>query len=384
MNKGSPNTLPEIISAHQTMNGGIGIQTGLQSFLCTSGDIHLWFLTAMSRLRTLPPRTHHKVSPPLLLLLSLMGISTLAQGASTSPSKALRNFEEGNYSTARKEYEALALEKPRDTRLHYNAGTAAYKEKNFESATSNFKAATLSEDIDLQQNAFYNLGNSLFKKGEAEPDPKVRAENWQDAIKSYETALKIRKLDPDAEHNLNFVRKKLEDLNKEQNKEDQNKEDKENKDDQQEKKDDQKQDQSKQDQKDQNKDQQKENQDNKEQNKDSEQNQKNKEDNESEKKDSKKDQANDKKDSQQPQEQKDPAQQPKDQQNQQEKKSDPNSQKQQQDGSKDAKSDPTHAVQQGQMSPEQAQQLLDAAKSEERALIFQAPKRNSRRIVKDW
>lgn len=333
-----------------------------------------------------PKPTSGAATATLALALCLLASSShhaIAQGAA---SKALKHYQQGNYGTALKEFEALSRENPKDSRLLYNAGTAAYRNHNFESATENFRAATLAEDIALQQNAYYNLGNSLFQLGEQQPDPKDRAKNWELAIKQYETALKLKTEDPDAKHNLEFLRKKLEEL--------------------------------KQQQKDQNKDQQDEKDQDKDQNKDEKKDQQNK--------DQKDQQKQDKNQDQKKQDQKDPSKKDQDQKDQQEPQEDSKDQKQdqqskpqddpqkeQKDGQKDPKkseddkkkddaskgskagekkpNDPqdqqgndAQAIPKGQMSQEQAQKLLDSSKSDEKALIFQAPRKSSARIFKDW
>jgi len=333
-----------------------------------------------------PKASSGATATTLALILCLLAFSShhaIAQGAA---SKALKHYQQGNYGTALKEFEALSRENPKDSRLLYNAGTAAYRNHNFESATENFRAATLAEDIALQQNAYYNLGNSLFQLGEQQADPKDRAKNWELAIKQYETALKLKNEDADAKHNLEFLRKKLEEL--------------------------------KQQQKDQNKDQQDEKDQDKDQNKDEKKDQQNK--------DQKDQQKQDKNQDQKKQDQKDPSKKDQDQKDQQEPQEDSKDQKQdqqskpqddpqkeQKDGQKDPQkseddkkkddaskgskagekkpNDPqdqqgndAQAIPKGQMSQEQAQKLLDSSKSDEKALIFQAPRKSSARIFKDW
>ena len=179
----------------------------------------------------------------LVLVWLLAGAGTTASAATAS--KALRHYEQGNYSTARKEYEALARENPKDARLHYNAGAAAYREKNYENAAASFEAALTAEELGLQEKAYYNLGNARYQMGENEQEPQEKAKNWELAVKQYETALKLKPDDLEAKSNLDFVRKRIEELKaeqKDQDKQDQKKQDEEKKDEKkdQDKKDDQK------------------------------------------------------------------------------------------------------------------------------------------------
>ena len=58
-----------------------------------------------------------------------------------------------------------------DLRLVFNAGDAAYRATNFDLAQNLFQQVTLSPDLKLQQQAFYNLGNMQYQKGEQKFEP---------------------------------------------------------------------------------------------------------------------------------------------------------------------------------------------------------------------
>jgi len=145
--------------------------------------------------------------------------------------------------------------------LRYNDGVKAYRSNDFATATSSFEQALAASDRLLQQRAYYNLGNASYRQGEAE---QAQAQPlWQRAIKSYESALALDPKDADAKFNLDFVKKKLEELEKKQQeqqqqdkKQDQKKEDKQQQDQQQQQQDQQKQDQQQQQQDQKSKDQQ--------------------------------------------------------------------------------------------------------------------------------
>jgi Ca-activated chloride channel family protein len=144
----------------------------------------------------------------LLALLILSGV------ASASPSSALREYKSGNYTNALQEFERLAQVNTNDLRLVFNAGTAAYRATNFDTALNAFQAATLSPDLKLQQQAHYNLGNTLYRLGELKFEPDTEGltaleESWQRAIKSYEHAAQLNTNDTDVAYNLAFVKKQL-------------------------------------------------------------------------------------------------------------------------------------------------------------------------------
>ncbi|HAW01033.1 MAG TPA: primosomal protein, partial [Verrucomicrobiales bacterium] len=80
-----------------------------------------------------------------------------------SPRKAAEHMKLGQYDDAMRVYADLASRKPDDSRYLYNAGVAAYKAQKFQEAQEYFDASSLSSDLGLQQQSFYNRGNALYK-----------------------------------------------------------------------------------------------------------------------------------------------------------------------------------------------------------------------------
>src|SRR5262249_8797857 len=70
-----------------------------------------------------------------LLVLALLTFPNAALGSTAS---ALREYKSGNYDESLKEYEKLLQKKNNDPRLHFNAGTAAYRNQQFEEAAKQF------------------------------------------------------------------------------------------------------------------------------------------------------------------------------------------------------------------------------------------------------
>jgi Ca-activated chloride channel homolog len=271
-----------------------------------------------------------------------------ASSASASVSDAQKNFERGRYDKARAGFEQLAKKRPDDARLRFNAGAAAFNDQDYESALRHFSAGLSAPDVQLQQRSYYNLGNTQFRLGERAKGPKEKQQAWEQAIRDYENALKLNEKDADSQFNRDVVKQKLEELKQQQQQQQQNK-DQQNKDDQQ-KNEEQKQQQEKQDQ----------------------QNKEQKDQQSGEKKDeqSKKDQ----------------------QQGEKKDQEDPSAKQQQaQDQRGEQPDKASQAAQYGrvmQMTPQQAMQLLEAQKSDEKAMIFvpQNVRTNKpqNRVFKDW
>lgn len=167
----------------------------------------------------------------ILLLLAL------PVNAWSGSSDALREYQTGKYQDALKEYQKLLERKSDDPRLHFNTGAAAYQSKQLEEAARQFNDALASPDLELQQRAYYNLGNTLYRLGEKISEPEKKQQAWENSIKQYESALKLNQQDPDAKFNHEFVKKQLEELKKQQsqsqknsdkNKQDQNQQQQQN------------------------------------------------------------------------------------------------------------------------------------------------------------
>ena len=130
---------------------------------------------------------------------------------------AQRHFQEKRYENALKIYRRLAREKPDIPRFAYNAGAAAYKAKQMEEAKQQFANASLSpENLELQQKAHYNLGNTLFRTGEADDNPEQKIAHWKQSIQSYQHAISLDETDQNAQENLDFVKHRLEELQQQQ------------------------------------------------------------------------------------------------------------------------------------------------------------------------
>jgi Ca-activated chloride channel family protein len=106
--------------------------------------------------------------------------------------------------------------------VEYNAGTSAYRAGQFPQATQSFqksiKVAPASDAKRLsdQQDAYYNLGNALYRAGQQfeKSAPQEAIQKWTEAVKAYDTALQLRADDADSKYNRDFVNRKIDELRK--------------------------------------------------------------------------------------------------------------------------------------------------------------------------
>jgi Ca-activated chloride channel homolog len=317
-------------------------------------------LPAAAKKRTASAKTSETPKVAVAVMLLLMFVAS----AEASPARALRDYKNGNYKDAKNEYERLLEKKPDDAKLSYNAGAAAYRAGEYDTAVKAFSNATKAPELDLQALAYYNLGNANYRLGSGQPTPDKKMALWHQAVQNFESAMKLNPQDADAKYNHDVVKKQLEELKKQQQ--------------QQEK-------QEKNDNKDQNKDdkQKQEQEDNKDR-KQEDQEQKKSDESKSgddKKEDQQKDPQQKQQEPQQPDKQ-DPQDKPEAKNQNGQDEAEQNKEEQQREAEQEAR-----AAQLGQMTPKQAERMLDAQKTEEKALIYRQydeRKKSRNRIIKDW
>jgi Ca-activated chloride channel homolog len=288
-------------------------------------------------------------------LLLLFFLPNALMGASAS--RALKDYTSGKYQRAFHQFQDLLAKKPNDPRLNFNAGDAAFQAGLYDYALRHFNSSLATEDLKLQQRGFYNLGNTHFRMGEEEKDQAKIKSNWEEALTSYESALKLDPNDADAKYNLELVKKKLEELKQQQQQQQQ--QNKDNQDQQKDKSDDQK-------------DQQQQQQQNK-QDQQKQEEQKKREEQKKQQEQQQQQQQQEQQQSKKPDEKKDESQQQQPQPGNEDK-------KEEQEGQE------ANPVKRIQMTPQQAIRLLEAAKNDERTMIFIPPMKTNRtdRAFKDW
>lgn len=133
--------------------------------------------------------------------------------------------------------------------INFNLGNVSYKLTKYEEALKHFHKTLLSEDLDLQEKAYYNLGNTQYKVGLGFEQNNIdkAIEMLEKALDYYQSAMKLNKGNQDAKYNYDFVKKELDRLKREKEEQpqdqDQDQEQEQDKQDKEDKKDKQDQDQ---------------------------------------------------------------------------------------------------------------------------------------------
>lgn len=162
------------------------------------------------RLRSFVPRA---VEPKkaLAVAATLLLLANISLGSAPG----LDAYRQDKFSEAYQEFDKTLKEHPQThaaEEIEFDAGAAAYKMKDFGKALNSFSQALLSPDASLQSRSHYNLGNTLYQRGDAQKKDAEKMKDWTNALQHYEESLKITPDNKEAKENLEYVKKKIEEL----------------------------------------------------------------------------------------------------------------------------------------------------------------------------
>lgn len=206
----------------------------------------------LGRRRSVPATARKQVAAAVLTLLLSSGLN-----ATEGFKNGYKAFEAGDYQTALELYEGALAEKITDkdrSRLQMGAGATAYKLGDFERAAAAYGEALTHRNRSLREQAHYNLGNTLYQRGEtalqaieqpANPDQPqslssssesldATIQQWESAIEHFESTLSLNDRNARATHNMEVVKKKLEELKQQQKEQEEQEKEEEQKEEEQE------------------------------------------------------------------------------------------------------------------------------------------------------
>ena len=138
-----------------------------------------------------------------LFVLALLGALVVACGkpsiaAETLNRQANQHFKAGDFAGAVDLYLRAQVMRPDLPALSYNAGNALSRQGDAQRAIEQEQQAAASNDPDLQDRAFYSIGND-----------EVQSNQLAAAIDAYKSALRANPNDKDAKYNLEVVERQL-------------------------------------------------------------------------------------------------------------------------------------------------------------------------------
>ncbi|MBI3317146.1 MAG: VWA domain-containing protein [Candidatus Omnitrophica bacterium] len=161
-------------------------------------QIFLAFALIFLILESFVPSRRKMPVPPAVLLLFLITNSGFLDSPKSLTDKGNKDYKEKKYQSALKDYREAQVKKPEDPTIRYNLANALYQTESYQEAKTELeKSIAQAKDPKLKAQAYYNYGNTQYRLG-----------NFDEAIEAYEKALEIDSKDVDAKYNLEFLQKK--------------------------------------------------------------------------------------------------------------------------------------------------------------------------------
>jgi Ca-activated chloride channel homolog len=101
---------------------------------------------------------------------------------------------------------------PVKDKMQFDAGTAAYKMRDYNKALEAFSGSLLSRDKGLQENSHFNIGRTLEERADMAKANEEALKDLVDAQSHYESVLQLDPSNEAAKSNLEMVKKKIERL----------------------------------------------------------------------------------------------------------------------------------------------------------------------------
>lgn len=133
-----------------------------------------------------------------VLMLSFISQWTFSQTTHKLLREGNKAYKEDNFAKAAEDYYKALAKDPSNIKGKFNLGNATYKNEGYDEAVQHFSsAAEFAKDQQTKADAYYNLGNSLFKKAQAE-----EGKGLEKSVEAYKSSLRLNPNDLDTKKNL--------------------------------------------------------------------------------------------------------------------------------------------------------------------------------------
>jgi Ca-activated chloride channel family protein len=127
--------------------------------------------------------------------LILIVIFMLAITGLLADDDGLNNYKNKKYEEAKSYYEQVLAKKENNAAASLGLGASQYQLGDISTAAKSFEEALKSEDINIQDRAYYNLGNSLYSQ-----------QKMEESVAFYRKALELNPNDNDAKFNYELAK----------------------------------------------------------------------------------------------------------------------------------------------------------------------------------
>jgi tetratricopeptide (TPR) repeat protein len=158
---------------------------------------------------------HAIAGGPIKATGAAVAVLMLLCSSSFATTPGLNSYQEGKFEDAYKEFQDTLKSHPQsraEDELQFDSGTAAYKLKDYNKALESFSQALLTPDTGLQTKGHYNLGNTLYQRGDMQKSDDKKLSDWTNALDHYEQTLKLDPQNKEAKDNYEYVKKKIDEL----------------------------------------------------------------------------------------------------------------------------------------------------------------------------
>lgn len=142
-------------------------------------------------------------------------------------------FADSNFSAAKKYYNAALSKTPESYTGTYNLGNTSYRQESFQEAVSHYQQALDNSNSQAQKaQVYHNMGNALLRSYAAGPaseeEAKSHEQKLDQAIDAYKNALRLDPSAEDTRYNLAYAQqlKKQQQQQQQENQQDQDQQDK--------------------------------------------------------------------------------------------------------------------------------------------------------------
>src|SRR6266480_424044 len=162
-------------------------------------------------------RVRERISarPPARIAAAAAALTIACGSFAFGAAPGLDAYRDGKFNDAYNQFqETLKAHPPSraEDKLQFDSGAAAYKMKDYGKALESFSQALLTPDAELQSKSHYNLGNTLYQRGEQEKSDEGKLGNWTNALDHYQQGLRIEPENKEVKENYEYVKKKIEEL----------------------------------------------------------------------------------------------------------------------------------------------------------------------------
>jgi Ca-activated chloride channel homolog len=150
-----------------------------------------------------------------------LALVMLASIPNAHANPGLDHYNQGDFDKALENFREEQKHNPDSPTINFNLGDANYRLQKYDEAFEAYSKAMVSSDPALQEEAYYNAGNSLFMEGNHAQDLEQQLSNYYDARYQYNQALNRNPGDEQAKKNLRLLEERIKDAEKQKEEEQQ-------------------------------------------------------------------------------------------------------------------------------------------------------------------